>query len=310
MLILEGDQGPGKSTALKMLFADRFSESPIDLESKEKYIGIQGTWCQSFDELASMGKASAAAANTYLTATFDYYRPVWAKRPVKVLRRTVFAGTVNPLNGIGYLKDAAGGRRFWPVMTAEIGPMDLDAFERDLPQLWAEALVAFRAGVKWWPSTDEERAMCRAEQDERQQSSPLEEVISAWLEGEEKECRRCDGTGGGSEGCYPCKGTGIVAGVAPTEASVTLPEVMAFLQIPRERYAAKTPEVAAALHRIGWIAGRRCVRNKVKCTPYYRPGHDPDKPGVAVATGPPLSEEEVLAREAEAERIREGARAP
>ena len=49
-------------------------------------------------------------------------------------RSTVFAGTVN--EG-GYLGDATGGRRFWPLELRD--RIDVAALEADRDQLWAEA---------------------------------------------------------------------------------------------------------------------------------------------------------------------------
>jgi predicted P-loop ATPase len=66
---------------------------------------------------------------------------------IEAPRRFIVAGTVNP-NGPGYLHDATGARRFWPVACGK--PCDLEALERDRDQLWAEAVHLFQAGEQWW----------------------------------------------------------------------------------------------------------------------------------------------------------------
>lgn len=50
-----------------------------------------------------------------------------------VPRQCILAGTTNNTK---YLRDVTDAKRFWPVYVGEI---DIDAFHRIAPQLWAEA---------------------------------------------------------------------------------------------------------------------------------------------------------------------------
>ena len=75
----------------------------------------------------------------------DNYRPPYAKTNKDHKRQCVFAGTVNEAT---YLKDATGGRRFWPVKCGEC--IDLVGLERDRNQLWGEAVARYRDGAPWW----------------------------------------------------------------------------------------------------------------------------------------------------------------
>ena len=57
----------------------------------------------------------------------------------------MFIGTTNAENG--YLRDTAGNRRFWPVKTPGDGKRaSWELEEEEIRQIWAEALVYFKAG--------------------------------------------------------------------------------------------------------------------------------------------------------------------
>jgi predicted P-loop ATPase len=96
---------------------------------------------------------------------------------VDLPRQCVFAGSVNPEGG--YLKDATGGRRFWPVAC---GTIDVAALERDRDQLWAEALHHYHAGHPWWLETSELEALASEQQSDRYQGDAWEELIRKYLE--------------------------------------------------------------------------------------------------------------------------------
>jgi predicted P-loop ATPase len=64
----------------------------------------------------------------------------------------------------------------------KVGQIDLDGLKRDMPQLWAEARVAFEAGEPWWLDREAE-ALARDEQAERQVEDPWTGVVLGWVEG-------------------------------------------------------------------------------------------------------------------------------
>lgn len=178
VLILEGPQGLKKSTALRVLASQRwFSDTPIDLQSKDAYLALNGKLIVELAELESLRKADASRAKSFFTSSSDTYRPPYGRRMVTVPRGCVFAGTVNHAS---YLQDSTGNRRYWPIACTTV---DLVALERDRDQLWAEAAHWYHDGRRWWPDGSDELAMCENEQEPRAEGDEWETRIAAYLTG-------------------------------------------------------------------------------------------------------------------------------
>jgi predicted P-loop ATPase len=73
------------------------------------------------------------------------------------------------------LKDATGGRRFWPV---KAGSINIETLAADRDQLFAEAVHLFKAGVQWWPDKDFEAKHIKPEQEARFVADPWQEKIA------------------------------------------------------------------------------------------------------------------------------------
>lgn len=179
MLILEGDQGIGKSSALRILGGTWHSETPSAIGTTDAYLALRGKWIVEMSELASMRRADIDALKTFLTAPSDYYRAPYAREAVEHVRHCVFAGTVNSWEG--YLRDSTGNRRFWPVAVKGV---DVEALTADREQLLAEAVVAYKAGERWWLDPTiygEILDVATDEQDARHEGDAWEDPVGDFL---------------------------------------------------------------------------------------------------------------------------------
>lgn len=175
VMILEGGQGAGKSTAMGVLGGEWFMDTPFALGDKDSFQAIRGKWIVELGELDSFNKAESTKAKQFFSASTDTYRESYGRRTNDVPRQCVFVGTTNQEE---YLKDATGNRRYWPVFCNKV---DLEQLREIRDQLWAEALFCFEAGDIWWVTKDESWMFAEA-QDERFVVDEWEGPILAWME--------------------------------------------------------------------------------------------------------------------------------
>jgi putative DNA primase/helicase len=219
MTVLEGDQGAGKSRAVRVLFGDWASDSPPDLASKDRFVGLRGRWGIEWSELDGFDRSEVNRLKGFLSSPVDDYRPPYGRANVRVPRQCVFVGTVN---GSDYLRDVTGNRRYLPVT---VGRIDLEALARDRDQLWAEATVLYHEGVPWWPE-GEEVDDCRAEQGQRV-------AVDAWEERIER---------------YALNSDFVTVGDILSEV---------FELEPAKHGHAEQIRVARALQKLGWVRKQR-----------------------------------------------------
>lgn len=176
VLILEGPQGVGKSTALQILGGDWFTDSHFHIGDKDGYQFIRGVWIVEMAELDSFNKVEATRAKQFFGSMTDRYRASFGRHTQEWARQCVFAGSTNQGH---YLKDATGNRRYWPVTVG--AKLDLAALSHDRDQLWAEALHRYRQGSPWWPS-ETLTGEFSGEQESRFNADVWQDLVEAWLD--------------------------------------------------------------------------------------------------------------------------------
>ena len=228
VLILQGRQGTGKSTAFNILGGEFFSDSSIDIRSKDAYQSLPGVWIHEFAELDSMRKRESTAIKAFLSSRQDRYRPSYGRSMVEVKRRTVFVGSTNESE---FLTDSTGNRRFWPVRTNRI---DLEGLRRERAMLLGEAVQAFLDGAQWHltPAEDAEFSDMR---ECYLQTHPWEEPIVDWLTVAKAGCN-----------------------------FVTVQDVLdQCLDMPKDRWTkSDKAQIGDVLNSLGWKDQRRRINNR------------------------------------------------
>jgi putative DNA primase/helicase len=177
MLVLEGEQGIGKSTGLEALFSKLwFADSPVAIGEKDGFQSLRGRWCIEFGELQSFRGRDVTTIKSFVSARSDNYRPSYSRRTRAFQRQVIFAGTTNE---DAYLGDKSGNRRFWPVRCSKV---DVAALTTDRDQIWAEAFTRYSNGEAWHIDTPELRALCEQAQESREIDDPWVHTIARWLE--------------------------------------------------------------------------------------------------------------------------------
>lgn len=175
-LVLEGEQGRGKSSVLRTIAGEEwFSDTPPPIGDKDGLQQLRGVWVIELAELASLKGREVERTKAFLSARTDTYRPSYARRTVTYRRQCVFAASTNESY---YLADRTGNRRFWPV---KVGTTNVAALAADRDALWAEAVHRYRAGEPWHADTQDFRELCAEAQEEREIGDSLDDALAAWL---------------------------------------------------------------------------------------------------------------------------------
>ncbi|MCU7845340.1 MAG: virulence-associated E family protein [Candidatus Thiodiazotropha sp. (ex Monitilora ramsayi)] len=144
ILLLEGEQGTGKSAAIQILFGHWFTSATSDFKTNEWVKQIIDYWCCELCELETITLDEQLKLKSFLSRQSDMYRPAFSRFPREEKRLTVFVATTNQVE---FLADKHGNRRFWPVRCSQA---DLQWLQANRDQLWAEAHHLYNNGEAWW----------------------------------------------------------------------------------------------------------------------------------------------------------------
>jgi putative DNA primase/helicase len=166
ILVMEGKQGEGKSTALEYMatfegeayFTDNIKIA--DISKDNTIIMLQGSIIVELAELAGFNKKDDEEIKGWIVNKHDKCRRPYDKMVSVFTRQFVLSATTNNYD---YLKDPTGNRRYWPLKSSAV---DLEAIQRDRKQLWAEAVHWYKSGLYIGP-TEEEKILAKTAQNKR-----------------------------------------------------------------------------------------------------------------------------------------------
>ena len=193
-IILQGSQGIGKSTFLKLMALDDswFNDSLDSLDSDKAVQSLTGSWIIEFAELKSLARTAGGVESVkrFLTATQDKYRIPYERRADTFYRQCVFAGTTNKDD---FLQDETGNRRFLIVQTGVKKPSK----SLFVPEIMDTIKLAWAEAVHIWKNEKPQLILPEAymqEAKELQEANMADDgkrgIILDYLEGKTQVCAR------------------------------------------------------------------------------------------------------------------------
>lgn len=175
VLTFQGAQSIGKTRWLKRLVPEPMTNEWVKLDhhldgnNKDSLFGAITHWIVEIGELDSSFRKDVGRLKGVLTRDCDKLRLPYARSPIELARRTVFAATVNEWN---FLVDPTGNTRWW---TIPVEALD-HTHDLDMQQVFAQLAVDYRKGEQWW-LTDDEQKMLDTLNSNHQAASVIEERI-------------------------------------------------------------------------------------------------------------------------------------
>ncbi len=193
-IILQGSQGIGKSTFLKLMALDDswFNDSLDSLDSDKAVQSLTGSWIIELAELKSLARTAGGVESVkrFLTATQDKYRIPYERRADTFYRQCVFAGTTNKDD---FLQDETGNRRFLIVQTSVKKPSK----SLFVPEIMDTIKLAWAEAVHIWKNEKPQLILSEAymqEAKELQEANMADDgkrgIIQEYLEGKTQVCAR------------------------------------------------------------------------------------------------------------------------
>jgi hypothetical protein len=168
VLLLEGGEGNGKSSALRALGGEWFTEASELVTSKDFYQCLQGKMLVELSEMSSFDRVSIEKIKSVITNRVDTYRKSYGFLPGDYPRQCVFTCTTNRDD---WNRSDTGARRFWRAKT---GIIDVEWIEKNREQLFAEAVARLERGESHW---DVPLSAAKALQDDAREGDPWEDAV-------------------------------------------------------------------------------------------------------------------------------------
>jgi len=174
VLVLEGLTGSKKTTMFEVLAGEWYGLMTQQIADKDAQMQSVRRWIVELGELSSLSNTKLEQLKAHLSSTIDSFRPPYADAVEDFPRRCVYVGSTEQEK---YLHDDLGNRRFWPI---RVGDIDIDALRLDRNQIWAEAVVRFKAGEKWWFDKEDSEELERITVQRLDTGTYEESIINWW----------------------------------------------------------------------------------------------------------------------------------
>jgi len=144
-VLVDPEQGSFKSTFIRILGKQWFSDTFTTLEGNAAFEQLMGAWIIEIAEMSAFKKSDIDKAKQFISKQVDQFRPAYGKTIEIYKRQCVFFGNTNNMD---FLRDPSGNRRFWPVdvVRSRIKKSVIDDLEPMVDDIWAEAVALYLQG--------------------------------------------------------------------------------------------------------------------------------------------------------------------
>ena len=184
VLVLQGTTGWRKTSFISMLAPQEFKAikkgSELDPANKDNLIRLAKYWMAELGELGgTINKSESNKLKAHITNELDEARRPYAAKDSQLIRRTIYAGTVNEEN---FLVDETGNRRWWVISLREC--IDTDRIkELDLQQVWRAAYELYLKGERAYLDEDELNRLNKSNE-KYEKIDPLAEKLDIFFDWE------------------------------------------------------------------------------------------------------------------------------
>lgn len=179
-MVLIGPEGCYKSSFIRIMGGEWFSDTFMTVHGKEAFEQIQGVWLMEIAEMSGFKKADAEAVKHFISKQDDTFRAAYGRTPDKHLRQTTFWPTSNKWE---VLNDPTGNRRFGPVkvIVEDIMKSVVDDLPGERDQIWAEAVRLYRQGETLFLSPEADK-IARVERSNHSETDERTGLIEQYLD--------------------------------------------------------------------------------------------------------------------------------
>ncbi len=188
VFMFEGNQNIMKSLFVEAIgdpFFATMTGKNLDLSKSDSHSILNGAAMIEIPENVLARRNDSETMKAYFALKYSKVRLPYGHSHVILKRRNIFSITLNPGADKKHLNDPTGASRYCPIECG-VGKsldwkIDLEGFISVRDQLFAEAIVAYKNGEKWWLDSQQEQWQ-RDHTDTRNIDNPAEYFVCKYLE--------------------------------------------------------------------------------------------------------------------------------